>query len=69
MSNDDLRTRIAAIIESVGTIDGCCADLAAKAVIGELGLTQETDYGTTYPNVPVTDRKYTRHVTEWTAEQ
>jgi len=33
---NDLRTRIRAAIQSVGTIDTCCADLAAKAVIREL---------------------------------
>lgn len=30
-------------------------------------LKPEFDYGTTYPNVPVTDRKYVRYVTTWTA--
>jgi len=57
--SDELRQHIAAIIESVGTIDGCCADLAAKAVIRELGLEEELTYG----------GKMRRYVTDWKADE
>lgn len=41
----------------------------ADAVIAELRLRQEESWGTTFPDVPVEDRRLTRWVTEWTADE
>jgi hypothetical protein len=37
----------------------------ADIVITELRLTEEHSYGTNYPNLPPTDLKYVRYVTDW----
>jgi hypothetical protein len=37
----------------------------ADLVIAELDMVQETNYGTTYPRWPVTNRRLTRWVTKW----
>lgn len=60
-------SRVANAILSVGTIDRCCSELAAKAVIRELGLHRQDSYGygTNYPQVPTIDVKYIRYITDW----
>lgn len=74
-SVDGLRDRIAAALERADKTpqpfnDGPVGyEYLADAVIHELGLRQETSYGTTYPNVPVEDRRLNRYVTDWQAEQ
>jgi hypothetical protein len=65
----DLRSRIAGVVADVmnGTPDKPerWDYVLADAVIRELRLQPETSYGTTYPNVPIEDRKLTRYVTQW----
>jgi hypothetical protein len=63
----DLRTRIASALESADRIGYGTRPYTelADAVIRELRLQPETSYGTTYPNVPIEDRKLTRYVTQW----
>lgn len=61
----DLRNRIATIIDQ--KVDGHWEPLdVADALIRELGLVAEYSYGTTYPNVPVRDRRLVRFVTDYT---
>ena len=62
--SDSLRTRIIAALLSEDDVA-----LMADAVIRELRLTPEHSYGTTYPNVPVEDRRLIRYVTEWTERE
>ena len=45
------------------------AHTLADAIITALGLTPEHSYGTTYPNVPVEDRRLTRYTTTWVADE
>lgn len=37
----------------------------ANAIVTQLKLQPEHDHGTTYPNIPVRDRRLVRYVTEW----
>lgn len=69
MSADELRDRIAAVLtkDAFGLTTLTTVRRQAEAIIAELGLTQETSYGTTYPKVPVIDREYHRWVTDWRA--
>jgi hypothetical protein len=67
--SDELRDRIAKVLfqESFGLTTKATAYRQATAIIAELGLQPEISYGTNYPNVPVTDRKCVRYVTDWKA--
>jgi len=73
----DIRTRIVDILSRPVNVDifkscacSLCHDPAiADVLIHELGMTQETNYGTTYPRYPVTDQRLTRWVTEWKATE
>ena len=49
-------------------IGNYCAHRLADAVIAALGMVQETDYGTTYPRLLVTDQRLIRYVTDWKAD-
>lgn len=64
----DLRYRIADAILGTGIVGVAAAGHMADAVLAELNMTTEHSYGTTYPKHPVTDVRYTRHVTEWRAD-
>jgi hypothetical protein len=76
----ELRDRIAAVIYgSASQWDSYPWDALAEhiqalylgqadAVICDLGLQPEISFGTNYPNVPVTDRKCVRWVTDWKAD-
>lgn len=67
----DLRTRIAAALQNMtgpdASDDPITYEGMADAVIRELDMVQETNYGTTYPRFPVTDQRLTRWVTKWKA--
>lgn len=63
--NDNLRYRIARILYEDGQRPLVTASRLADAIIENLKLTAEHDYGTTYPKTPVTDVRYTRYVTDW----
>jgi hypothetical protein len=65
---NNLRDRIAEVLyEELPYSILACVE-AADAVIAALGLESETSYGTTYPNAPIEDRKLTRYVTNWKAD-
>jgi hypothetical protein len=58
----DLRTRIMAALSKEDQLRVCKlsdADIRfmADAVIRELNLHQDESYGTTYPNIPIEDRR------------
>lgn len=66
---NDLRDRIAHLLYEDGQRPMATAARLAETVIRELGMTAEYSYGTTYPNVPVTDVRYIRWATKWTADE
>jgi hypothetical protein len=67
---DDLFDRIVKVLvrDSFGLTTKATAHRQATAIILELGLQPEISFGTNYPNVPVTDRKFVRWVTDWKAD-
>lgn len=66
---DQLRDQIADTIR-LRALNGdpWTLDDLADAIITDLGLTAEHDYGTSYPEYPIINRRYTRYITDWTAD-
>lgn len=68
MSDPTLRVRIADAILGLGTVDACCAYMAADAVITDLGL--RTERQTVDPDCPdgCPAIHLSRYLTDWTVD-